>query len=122
MAPDSFYYFFSIALVLIVILHIAHMIYFRSKHRTFLGEAFKPGTPEYKKVSKLSSTSGLTVAVSLALLFIANLTNSFIRILEIDTSDAHVLLVSAPIVTILFFCGAIWTTRHIFHNGNSKRS
>jgi len=114
MAPETFYYFLSIFLVLIAVFHISHMIYFRARGKTFLGEVFKPGKPGYKKINKLASASGLTIAIVLALLFVANLAYDISRVAHINTSDARFLLIFAPAVTILIFCGALFTTRKYF--------
>ncbi len=92
------YFIFSILALLSAMLYVANMMYFRAKHKTIIGKTYKAGTREYEKLSKLSSSLGVTVAAIVILLLIVNLGFSIAAI----KSDSYILL-SGLVAGILSF-------------------
>lgn len=108
MAGETYYYFFSIIVVLTILFYLYMVGYYRLKNKTILGQKLKPGSPEYERLKKRSSNSGLVIAILLELVFCANLAFSMSRIMRLNTPDADFILVFAPIFSIvLYIIGAI---------------
>lgn len=103
MAAETYYYFFSLILVFGIALYIANLVRLRISGKTTFGLAYKPGTPEYKRVVKLASTRSLVITIIILGAFIVNLVNSVVKIVQLDTPDARFVTVFAPIFTVLFF-------------------
>jgi hypothetical protein len=114
MAGETFYFFFSIVAVLAATLYIANMVTFRIKGENILGEKVKPGTLDYKKIRRLASAHALIPVVILEFIFLVNLSYDVIRLIQMNTSDARVLLIFAPIVAILIFCWVAHDVRQKF--------
>jgi small-conductance mechanosensitive channel len=104
MASDTYYYFFSIILVLVMITHISNVTYFRIKNRTIIGNSYKPKSPEEQTLRRFSSISSLTVASVMLLIFIANLVFDVNHLIHLQNqSYARGLLVYAPIACLALF-------------------
>src|SRR6266540_758184 len=102
MAPDTYYFFFSIILVLGVILHIANMVYFRVKGKTIVGNRYRPGTPEHATLKRYSSNRYLTIVLMLAMLLVANLALDVNRLLHLSNREyARGILIYAPVSCVL---------------------
>lgn len=111
MGAYTYYYFFSIILLLGVVLHIINMVHFIMKDRLlFMGDLkFNPGG--YKKLKKIAGTYGLSIAVIVALLLAINLGYSVYILMQLDTPTARYVLIFAPIVSILLFGWILNTIR-----------
>jgi hypothetical protein len=122
MAPETYYYFFSVIAVISVPIHISNMVFFRVKHKTLIGNQYEPSTPEYKKMLRYSSASALTIAGIVELLFVANLTYDIHRILSLGKPDyAHFILPFAPIITIASMLCMMYQARNMFGNSLGLR-
>jgi len=111
MAGETYYYFFSLVLVLGIALYIINLVCLRISGRTTFGLTYKPGTPEYKRVVKLARTRNLVITAIILGVFIGNLINSIVRVTQLNTPDAHFVAVFAPISTVVLFVLIIFTLR-----------
>ena len=98
MAAETYYFFFSIILVVGALLYSASLIYFRAHGKTLIGNSYKPSTVEYRKLQNLSSAKQLVLAAVGVLIAIVNLAYDVNRILHLaDSTYAHGILLYAPI-------------------------
>jgi hypothetical protein len=116
MAPETYYYFFSIISVLGTMLYLVNLVLLRVKGRTTFGLAYKPGTSEHERVVKLARDRNLTIVSILELVFISNLVNSIIRVVRLNTPDAYFILIFAPIFSILLFTIMVIIVRKQLNN------
>lgn len=73
MQEKTLYYFFSLSIVLLITLYISNAIWYRLKGRTLLGERYKVGTIEYRRLNKASNNKVLAIASFILLCFLINL-------------------------------------------------
>ena len=100
MAPETYYFFFSILLVSGPGVYLTNMAYYRIKGKNIIGRKFKPGTVDYDLMQKHSSNFGLIILSAITVLGIANLIFDIYRILHLpNQDDARFLLVFAPVFT-----------------------
>jgi len=92
-------------------LYIVNLTYIRLKGKTTYGMSFKLGTPEYKRVHRLASIRNLIIFSTLDIIFALNLANSLAKIVRMRTSNAHFLLVFAPIAVFILTIITIIYTR-----------
>jgi len=115
MAGETYYFFFSIILVLGVTWFIVNLIYLRAKGRAVFGPTYKSGTPERERLEKFASTRNLIISFLFAFVLAANLIYDVNRIMHLSNRDyAHGVLIYAPIASILFFILMIFMTRDQF--------
>ncbi len=116
MAPETYYYFFSLIAVIAVLTHVSNMLFFRAKNKTIFGQKYKIGSVEYLRLKKYSSTPYLTFACLLELLFATNLVYDIHRILNLGKPEyAHFILIFAPVVTILSFIALLFYAYNMFY-------
>src|SRR6266545_1329787 len=93
-------------------LYLVNLVLLRVKGRTTFGLSYKPGTDEYHRVVKLAGNRSLTITTFLTLVFIANLVYGVNRLMHLgDRGYARTTLLSAPIVTVLFFVLMLFIVR-----------
>lgn len=103
MAPETYYFFFSIIFELGALFFFVNLVLLRLKGVTAYGQVFRQGTAEYKRVIKLASNRNITITVFVTLLLAANLIYDVRRILGLGKPDyAHAILIYAPVATVLF--------------------
>ena len=102
MAGYTYYYFSSIILVIGCVYTIALLAYLGSK-RSLSASKYRPGTPEYGRLRKLTSRRTLLIVGAITLLPVVNLAYATQRVFNLHTRDANFLLIFAPISLILFF-------------------
>lgn len=103
MASETYYFFFSIILVIGAVFYILNLVYFRVLNKTLYGQEYKPGTPENMRVRKLASNRNIVTCCAIAFVFVANLAYDIHRLLRLSNrSYAHSILIYAPISCILF--------------------
>jgi len=108
MAPESYYFFFSIIAVLSTALFIANTLWFKFKGQTLIGTRYDPKSLEYKRFTKFSKTSTLVGATVALIIFIANLIFDIHRLIHLqDRSYVHFILVFAPVTSVLGLIAAI---------------
>ncbi len=101
MAPITYYYFFSIISLLGIGTWLVNLIYMKLRNRTIFGRVYTVGTPVYKRVMKVASGRNILIISAITLLVLINLVWSVVMVLKVNTSDAHLLLVIAPIVSLI---------------------
>src|SRR3984885_8516336 len=121
MAPYTYYYFFSIILLLGVVDYLATITRARLKGKTLSGVEFKPGTAGYERMKKLTSARGLAVPLIIGALLCVNLAYSLSLVARLGTRDAHFVLFFAPVACILLMIGALRTTRKNLNGKSSGR-
>lgn len=72
MALQTYYFLFSLIFVLITLLHIVNMLFFKVKGVTLIGNNYKAGTLERRRLEVASSSKWLKVAISIATVFEVN--------------------------------------------------
>jgi len=107
MAKETYYFFFSLILVLLALFCVVNLIYLRLKGKTTFGLKLKRGSPEYNRVMKLATNNKIAAVVLMLLIFIANFTYTMVRITRLDREDAIFYWVATPIFVIIFFVGSI---------------
>ncbi len=105
MASETYYYCFSLLLVLAFGFNIANMVFFRAKGKTLLNQKYKLNTKEYNNLKKFSSNHGIAIGILLFILSIINLIYNIIRLLDLDYPAARSLLYWAPIAIAALFFG-----------------
>lgn len=102
MAPETYYFFFSITAVFVIGLFITNIIYFRAKDKTLIGNSYKPGTIEYEKLHRYSSNRSVIIASILAIFCIANLIFDVYRLLHLENQGyARFILIFAPALVVV---------------------
>jgi len=118
MAGESYYFLFSVVAVLITILHIFNVLYFKAKGKSILGEDIIQGAPGCGKFKKLSSNRAIIVAATILLVFIANLVYDVGRLLDLDNQEyARGMLTFGPAAVILFFIVMLLVMRNRLKSG-----
>lgn len=102
MAGESYYFLFSLILVLGVLLILVNLLLIRTKGKTTFGIAHEPGTPEYRKGIEFASTRNIAIATIIALILIANLTYDVNRLLHLDGYPRGILPYIAGFVVLMF--------------------
>ncbi len=102
MAGLTYYYFFSIILVLGGVYLLGILLYLRSK-RYLSTTKYRPGTSEYARLRRLFGVRTLGVVGGVTLLLTLNLGYAIYKIARTHTQDTRFLLVFAPVVTTLLF-------------------
>ena len=98
MAPETYYFFFSIIVALTSVLFMLIMSYYRLKGKTILGDLYKKGSVEDNYMRKYSSNRSLTIGGVITLLGIANLVYDIYRILHLGNQEYAVFIfVFAPV-------------------------
>ena len=101
MAPETYYYCFSIIFAVSSLLYLADLVLLRLRGKTFFGQSFKPGTREYMNVIRLGRSRNIAIAIVLVLVFVLNLLHNIQRLLDINTSETRGLLLFAPIFILV---------------------
>jgi hypothetical protein len=119
MAPETYYFFFSILAVIAPGAYVANMAYYRVKGKNLVGLKFKPGTADYELMRKHSSNRGLVILGVVTLVGIVNLILDIYRLLHLpNQGDVLFLLIFAPSLVIVI---AVAVTAKIYRQfGNGK--
>ena len=121
MAPYTYYYFFSILFLLAVAFHITNMLCFRINDKTLLSDRYGHETVEYQRLSRLSRTRNLAVAVLISLLLVANVIFAALRVASLHTADSAFILFFAPVATVIFSVVIVLRTQRKFSKNHSSR-
>lgn len=122
MAPETYYLCFSLIFVYAFILHIVNMIHFRMTDKTLLGRRYKHNSVEYKKLQKFASVRGLSMAVAIGIICMANLAYDIYRILHFNKPDyAHFSLTFFPIAFAIAFVVLVLRAPKILADQSSKK-
>jgi len=89
---------FMTILVLTLLFYSVGVVYFRLTGRTIIGLKFDPGTPEYKRLKRLSSTPGLVLAMLLTLTFASSLAAEIHRLMYLRASGRYFLAALLPVI------------------------
>lgn len=99
MAGESYYYSISIVILVTSLMWIASLVSLRKGGRTVFGQSFKKDTPEYDKIIRIASNRNIFIAVTMMLIFVANLAYSISRIMRSENESASSVLTFIPIFT-----------------------
>lgn len=128
MAPITYYYLFSIIALLCIGTWLINLIYMRIKSRTIIGRSYKAGTAVYERVMKVASIRNIFITTAITLFALANLLLSVVTVLQVNTEDARLLLVAAPVISLIIWVGIMVKARKDYgtnqsgKNVNSKKS
>ncbi len=103
MAPMTYYYVFSIVMLLGTSLVFLNLLLIRIKGTTTFGQKFQLKTEEYKKVVAFAKNKYIINAAILELIFVGNLINSIRLLLRLGTADANFVLIFLPLFCIVLF-------------------
>lgn len=122
MASETYYFFFSIVLVVAITIHLCNMAYFRIKGQTIIGNRYRPDTPEYQALTKFASRRNLVLAIIIALVLIGNLIFDVHRLLLMQNhSYAYGILIYAPVSCVVLSVILVFYARSRFGQGQSKK-
>lgn len=123
MAPESYYFIFSILVVLVLGIYLANMVYYRAKGKNLMGRKFKPGTAEHQLMQKHSGNLGLAILGSATLLGVANLIFDIYRLLHLANQEyARFALVFTPVFVLLIAAAVFTKIYRQFGKGKNKKS
>lgn len=122
MTPRIYYYLFSLIPTALIMLDLVSTLYRRLTGRTILGVKLKPGTPLYKMSEGRASGLNIILSAILVLVFGGGLLDSAQHLIQLNTRDAYMILVLAPIFTILLFGIGILVIRNRAKNYTRDRS
>lgn len=111
MAPETYYYLFSLITVAGTILWFVNLLYIRLRGGTTFGIHVKLGSPEHKRIVRLASNRNLAIASILGLVFIIGLVGSVKRLVNLSTQDARSILIFAPVAVVLMYLAMIYVVR-----------
>jgi drug/metabolite transporter (DMT)-like permease len=121
MASATYYYLFSIILVITTLFYCVNLILLRISGKTTFGVKYRPGTTEYGMVVKLASNRNITIVAVLSLLLVGNLVYSIIRLRHVNTSDSRFILIFAPFFTALLSVLIMFAIRKQLYYSPSKK-
>ncbi len=119
MAPITYYYLFSIIAVFAGGLYITNAVHYRLKGKTLIGNSYKAGTIEYKKLQQFSSNRNLAIVVAITLLSIVNLLFDIYRLMNFANQEyAQFMFILGPVTVIVI--GIIVTIKIYGQFGKGK--
>jgi len=122
MAPETYYFLFSILAAFGPGLYITNMIYYRLKRKNLIGNSYKSGTVDYELMQKHSSNRGLVILGVITLLGVANLVFDIHRLMSLpNQDDVRFLLIFAPIFVIVIAIAVTVKIYRKFGNGKYKK-
>lgn len=117
MASETYYFFFSIILVIGAVFYTANLVFLRASNMTLYGLKCKPGTPEHERIGKFASNRNIALSCIVALIFAANLVYDIQRLLHLSNrSYAHSILIYAPVSSVIFFTAMVVVARNQYIN------
>lgn len=123
MAPETYYFFFSILAAFAPAVFMTNMAYYRLKGKNLIGKSFKPGTIEHDSMLKYSSNRSLAILGAISLLGIANLVYNITRLLHLQNQEyVRFILVFAPVFVILITIAVSIKIYRQFGNGKYKKA
>lgn len=122
MAPVTYYYLFSILLAVTPLFWLINLVYLKKKGRTILGQVYPIGTPDYKSiVKKLANRRNILITIVITLLALINLAWSIVTVTSVNTSNAQLLLVAAPIVILIAWAFMMTKARKEYGTNSSGK-
>lgn len=117
---ETYYYLFSVALLLMSLLHIFNMVYFKRTGKLLTGKRFRPGTPEYKAYDRLATSYGLILSVLVLGVVGANLVYSVYALAQAKNIEHfEAILIFGPIFNIIVFTAVILFVRREHGDSNA---
>jgi hypothetical protein len=116
MFSGTLYFFFSIILLLGLMLHLTNMIFFRKKGQTLIRQ-YDKRSPEYHRLKELADNHHLAASALAGILLIAN--NIFAVSLILSSKDQSYrgfILIFAPIACLALFAAAIIIAKNKYGN------
>jgi hypothetical protein len=122
MAPETYYFFFSIIAAFGPGVYLANMAYYRVKKKNLIGRKFKSGTIDYELMQKHSRNRSLGILSVVTVLGIANLIFDIYRLLHLaDQGYARFILIFAPAFVVVIIIAVVVKLRGQFgHGGYDK--
>lgn len=122
MAPESYYFLFSIIAVFVVVMYLINAVYYRLKKKTFFGRSFKPGTTDYRLMQRYTNNRKLIIVGVLALLCVTNLVFDIYRLLQLpNQDDVRFLLIFSSVFIALITVAVIIKINQQFGKGKNKK-
>jgi len=122
MANETYYFLFSIVLVLCGLFYLFNLLFFRVTNRTVIGNSYKPGTPPYARLRQLANSRNILLTAIVSLVFIVNLGYDVHRLLRLsDRNYAHGILIYGPIACVLLSAFTIGMTYNKYGNGRLEQ-
>ncbi len=122
MAPETYYFIFSILAVLVPGAYLTNMTYYRIKGKNLIGRKFKPGTVDYELMQKHSNNLGLAILGVVNLLGVANLIFDIYRLLHLANQEyARFALVFTPAFVVLITVAVVIKISKQFGKGKNKK-
>jgi heme/copper-type cytochrome/quinol oxidase subunit 4 len=123
MAPETYYFIFSILAAFAPGVYLINVAYYRVKGKTLVGLKFKPGTADYKLMQKHSSNSGLAILGLITLLGVANLIFDVYWLLHLENQEyARFALIFIPLVVLFITAVVIIKIYKQFGNGKYEKN
>ena len=122
MAPETYYFFFSILAALTPSIYTANMVYYRLKGKNIIGRKYKPGTADYEIMHKQSSNRGLAILGTITLAGFVNLGYNIYRLLNLPDQDyAHFILWFAPLFIAVITIPVVIMINRQYGNGKYEQ-
>lgn len=108
MAPISYYYLISLALVGGGALWFVSLLLIRIRGVTILGKVSKKGTPSHDRLLKLASNRNIWITSTVLLILVLNLIMSALLVLGLKDQNKFLLLIGMPIViAVVYILGVL---------------
>lgn len=123
MAPESYYFIFSILIAICSVAYLTNMAYYRARGKSIAGQKYKPGTPDYAVMQKQSSNLGLIVLSIIALVSVVNLIFDIYRVMHLnDQGYAYFALIFTPLFIIAIGIPVIIKIYRQYGNGKYEKA
>lgn len=103
MAGDTYYYIFSVTLMVGAIVRFIGLATFRKSGKTLFGETLQQGSSRYEKLKKTSSTPSLAFTALLIAASLGSVVFEVGRLLHYHSSTAYLVLILMPVLCIAGF-------------------
>lgn len=119
-ASEAYYYLFSLATFISILVYVTNNISYRLWNKTFLGVTYAKGTVEYKVMKKWISRPYIAIAVSVLILSLLNLVYATNNLLQVqDKLAARNVLIIFTTLVLFITCGVIIFAKTT-HGKNNK--
>lgn len=123
MAPESYYFIFSILVVFAACLYMTNVVFYRVRGKTLMGNSYKPNTIEYDNLRKYSSNRNLAIGSVVTLLGIANLVFDVYRLIHLENQEyARFALIFTPFFLAVISIAVIVKIYKQFGNGKFEKT
>ena len=102
MTANAYYYLFSVGTSIIILYHIANIIYLKKTGRNFIGKAFIEGTTEHKNVQKFLTRRAIFIGIIVLIVSIINTVYAANSLIENSRPGyAKFMLIAAPALSLI---------------------